>query len=87
MKKVNIVTSFNETILKNNGVHLLSSLKQNLDTKINVTAYHHDCKLDAYSLPKYTYKNLHEVKEHEDFIKDMVNMMVQKKVRYHTMKS
>ena len=69
MKKVNIVTSFNETILKNNGVHLLSSLKQNLDTKINVTAYHHDCKLDAYSLPKYTYKNLHEVKEHEDFIK------------------
>ncbi len=69
MKKVNIVTSFNETILKNNGVHLLSSLKENLDTKINVTAYHHDCKLDAYSLPKYTYKNLHEVKEHEDFIK------------------
>ena len=44
MKKINIVTSFNETILKNNGVHLLNSLKENLDTKINVTAYHHECK-------------------------------------------
>ena len=87
MKKVNIVTSFNETILKDTAVHLLKSTKENLDTDINLTCYYHDCKIDAYSLPDYTYKNLHDVKDHESFLKDMQNMMVQKKVRYLTMKS
>ena len=54
-KQVNIVTSFNESILKDTAIHLLNSTKENLDTSINFTAYYHDCKIDAYSLPGYTY--------------------------------
>ena len=68
-KQVNIVTSFNETILKDTAVHLLNSTKESLDTSINFTAYYHDCKIDAYSLPDYTYKSLHDIKDHEDFLK------------------
>ena len=69
MTEVNIVTSFNENLLKNTAVHLLNSLKENLEDSINFTAYYHDCKIDAYSLPDYTYKNLHAIKDHEDFMK------------------
>lgn len=68
-KEINIVTCFNETILKDTAVHLLNSTKENLDTSINFTAYYHDCKIDAYSLPDYTYKSLHDIKDHEDFLK------------------
>ena len=68
-KQINIVTCFSETILKDTAVHLLNSTKENLDTSINFTAYHHDCKIEAYSLPDYTYKNLHDIKDHEDFLK------------------
>ena len=35
MKEINIVTSFNETILKDTAIHLLNSTKENLDTSIN----------------------------------------------------
>ena len=70
MTEVNIVTSFNENLLKNTTHYLLTSLQENLDPKIKFTAYHHDCKLDAYVIPDtFTYKDLHEVKEHEDFAK------------------
>ena len=68
-KQINIVTSFNETILKDTAIHLLNSTKESLDTSINFTAYYHDCKIDAYSLPDYTYKSLHDIKDHEDFLK------------------
>ena len=66
---------------------MLNSTKENLDTSINFTAYYHDCKIDAYSLPDYTYKSLHDIKDREDFKKDMQSMMVQKKVKYLTMKN
>jgi hypothetical protein len=70
MTEVNIVTSFNENLLKNTTHYLLTSLQENLDPKIKFTGYHHDCKLDAYVVPDtFTYKDLHEVKEHEDFAK------------------
>ena len=68
MTKINFVTSFNETLLKTTGIHLLKSIKENLESSINLTCYHHDCKLDAYSLPEFTYKDLHKVKEHQDFL-------------------
>ena len=68
-KQINIVTSFSETILKDTAIHLLNSTKESLDTSINFTAYYHDCKIDAYSLPDYTYKSLHDIKDHEDFLK------------------
>ena len=57
MTEVNIVTSFNENLLKNTAVHLLNSLKENLEDSINFTAYYHDCKIDAYSLPYHTMKS------------------------------
>ena len=69
MTEVNIVTCFDESILKDTAIHLLNSTKENLDTSINFTAYYHDCKIDAYSLPDYTYKSLHDIKDHEDFLK------------------
>ena len=69
MTDINIVTSFNETILKDTGVHLLKSLNENLESGININCYHHDCKIDAYSLPKFIYKDLHKISDHEDFLK------------------
>ena len=50
MTKINFVTSFNETLLKTTGIHLLKSIKENLESSINLTCYNHDCKLDAYYL-------------------------------------
>ena len=42
MAEINIVTSFNETILKDTAIHLLNSTKENLDTDISFTCYYHD---------------------------------------------
>jgi hypothetical protein len=60
-------------MLKTTSSHFLQSLKDNVEPSIKLSAYHHDCKLDAYSLAEsnsFTFKNLHDVKDHEDFIKD-----------------
>ena len=73
MTDVKFVTSFNEDILKNIACHFIQSIKDNVEPSIKLTCYHHDCKLDAYSLAKsdsFTFKSLHDIKEHEDFIKD-----------------
>ena len=42
MAEINIVTSFNETILKDTAIHLLNSTKENLDTDISFTCYYPD---------------------------------------------
>jgi predicted O-methyltransferase YrrM len=69
MTEVNIVTSFNENLLKNTSHYLLSSVKENLEPSIKFTAYYHDCKLDAYSIPDtISYKNLEDVKDYKSFL-------------------
>ena len=73
MSEVRFVTSFNEDMLKTTSSHFLQSLKDNVEPSVKLSAYHHDCKLDAYSLAEsnaFTFKNLHDVKDHEDFIKN-----------------
>jgi hypothetical protein len=73
MTDVRFVTSFNEDILKTTGSHLLQSIKDNVEPSINLSAYYHDCKLDAYSLAEsnsFSFKNLHDVKDYEKFLKD-----------------
>jgi len=71
MTNVRFVTSFNEDMLKTTSSHLLQSIKDNVEPSIKLSVYHHDCKLDAYSIAKsnsFTFKNLHDVKDHEDFM-------------------
>ena len=71
MTNITFVTSFNENILKDSGHFMLDTLDKNLEPSINLVCYHHDCNLDSYSLPKkdnISFKNLHDVKEHEEFI-------------------
>jgi len=73
MTDVQFVTSFNEDILKTTASHLIQSIKDNVEPNIKLTCYHHDCKLDAYSLAEsdsFNFKNLHDIKEYEDFLKD-----------------
>jgi len=73
MSEIRFVTSFNEDMLKTTSSHFLQSLKDNVEPSIKLSAYHHDCKLDAYSLAEsnsFTFKNLHDVKDHENFIKN-----------------
>ena len=50
MTDVQFVTSFNEDILKTTASHLIQSIKDNVEPNIKLTCYHHNCKLDAYSL-------------------------------------
>ena len=52
MSEVRFVTSFNEDMLKTTSSHFLQSLKDNVEPSVKLSAYHHDCKLDAYSLAK-----------------------------------
>ena len=71
MTNVRLVTSFNEDMLNTTSSHFFQSIKDNVEPSIKLSAYHHDCKLDAYSLAKsnsFTFKNLHDVKDHEDFM-------------------
>ena len=69
MTEVNIVTSFNENLLKNTTHYLLSSLKENLEPDVKLTAYYHDCNLDAYSIPdNITYKKLDDIKDYKSFL-------------------
>ena len=64
MTDVRLITSFNEDILKTTASHLIQSIKDNVEPSVKLSAYHHDCKLDAYSIPDtISYKNL------EDFIR------------------
>ena len=71
MTDVRFVTSFNEDMLKTTSSHLLQSIKDNVEPSIKLSAYHHDCNLDAYSLAEsdsFTFKNLHDIKDHEEFL-------------------
>jgi predicted O-methyltransferase YrrM len=73
MTDVRLITSFNEDILKTTASHLIQSIKDNVEPSVKLSAYHHDCKLDAYSLAEsdsFNFKNLHDIKEYEDFLKD-----------------
>ena len=71
MTNITIVTSFNEKILKDSAHYMLDTLSKNLEPSVNLVCYHHDCNLDNYSVPSnsnITYKNLHDVTEHEEFL-------------------
>ena len=71
MTNITIVTSFNEKILKDSAHYMLDTLSKNLEPSVNLVCYHHDCNLDNYSVPSnsnITYKNLHDVSEHEEFL-------------------
>jgi len=71
--EVRFVTSFNEDILKTTGSHLLQSIKDEVEPSIKLSAYYHDCKLDAYSLAEsdaFTFNSLHKIKDYEKFLKD-----------------
>ena len=70
MTKINLFTSFNEDILKDSGHLMLNSLSENLDSSINITAYHHDCSLTSYSIPKYTYVDMNNLESRKKFFED-----------------
>jgi len=69
MKKINFVTSFNETILKNIGHHFLNSINEQWEPKLPLTCYHHDCKIDSYSLPNnsISYRDLSTLENYKTF--------------------
>jgi hypothetical protein len=69
MRKVNFITSFNETILKNIGHHFLNSVNEQWEPKLPLTCYYHDCKIDSYSLPNnsISYKDLSTLKNYNTF--------------------
>ena len=46
---------------------MLNSLSENLDSSINITAYHHDCSLTSYSIPKYTYVDMNNLEAHRSY--------------------
>ena len=52
MSKYNFVTSFNETIYKNIGHHLIKSIDNQFEPALNLTCYYHDCNIDSYKLIK-----------------------------------
>ena len=70
MTEINLFTSFNEDILKDSGHLMLNSLSENLDSSINITAYHHDCSLTSYSIPKYTYVDMNNLESRKKFFED-----------------
>ena len=72
MPHITFVTSFNENILKDSAHYMLNTLSEHLEPTIKLICYYHDCNLTSYSTPKnsnITYKSLHDIKDHEDFIK------------------
>ena len=70
MTKINLVTCFNENILKDSGHLMLNSLKENLDSAVNIHAYHHDCDISSYSIPKYKYTNIDNLESRKKFFED-----------------
>ena len=70
MSKYNFVTSFNETIYKNIGHHLIKSIDNQFEPALNLTCYYHDCNIDSYKLIKkdsISYKSINDIKEYNTF--------------------
>jgi hypothetical protein len=70
MKKYNFITSFNETIYKNIGHHLIKSIDNQFEPTLNLTCYYHDCNIDSYKLIKkdsIAYKSINDIKEYNTF--------------------
>ena len=70
MRKYNFITSFNETIYKNIGHHLIKSIDNQFEPTLNLTCYYHDCNIDSYKLIKkdsIAYKSINDIKEYNTF--------------------
>ena len=72
MTKLNVVTAFNENSLKDHAHQMFNRVDKFWHPDIKLSAYHFDCALEAYSLPKtITYKNLEDVEEFNEFRSSM----------------
>ena len=72
MAKLNVVTAFNENSLKDHAHQMFNRVDKFWHPDIKLSAYHFECALEAYSLPKtITYKNLEDVEEFNEFRSSM----------------
>ena len=72
MTKLNVVTAFNENSLKDHAHQMFNRVDKFWHPDIKLSAYHFECALEAYSLPKtITYKNLEDVEEFNEFRSSM----------------
>jgi hypothetical protein len=68
MTKLNVVTAFNENSLNDHASQMFQRVEKYWHPDIKLSAYHFECKLDAYKLPSIiTYKNLEDIEEFNDF--------------------